>query len=354
MYVVKSPRDMVTNGVLLMNIGTPDEPTIESVRVYLREFLLDPDVIDIPAALRHLLVRGFILRTRPRKIAPSYQSIWMEEGSPLRVYTQRMTDALEKILNETPCEVGMRYGNPSIRLGLEKLREKGVERLLLAPLFPQYAQATTVSSLKCANEELKKMNWAPEIIELGHFESDDAYIDPLVSSIQTHLEEGSHLLFSYHGLPLSHIRRADSTGKHCQKIDKCCSLKEEANRSCYAHHCMMTTLAVIKKLGLGQSNWSISYQSRLGPVKWLRPSTIETVEKLAKKDIKKLIIVSPAFLADGLETLEELDIEIRKHYTKHGGNKLEVISCLNDNADWIEGLSSLVTRKFSTLPMLES
>ena len=126
----------------------------------------------------------------------------MEEGSPLRVYTQRMSDALEKILNDIPCEVGMRYGNPSIRLGLEKLRQKGVERLLLAPLFPQYAQATTVSSIKCATKELKEMNWMPEILELGHFESDDEYIDPLVSSIKTHLDENCHLLFFHHLLSI--------------------------------------------------------------------------------------------------------------------------------------------------------
>ena len=345
---------MVREGVLLMNIGTPDEPTIESVREYLREFLLDPDVIDIPAPLRHLLVRGIILRTRPRKIAPNYQSIWMKEGSPLRVYTQRMTDALEQMLDGIPCEVGMRYGNPSIRLGLEKLREKGVERLLLAPLFPQYAQATTVSSLKCATKELEEMNWKPEILELGHFEDDDAYIDPLVSSIETHINGNCHLLFSYHGLPLSHVRRSDSSGKHCQKVSDCCSIHKDANSSCYAHHCMMTTLAVTKKLGLSESSWSISYQSRLGPVKWLRPSTMEIVEELAQKEIEKLIIISPAFLADGLETLEELDIEIREHYAKHGGGELEVISCLNDNSDWIEGLSSLVKRRFSTLPMMES
>ncbi len=311
--------DMGREGVLLMNIGTPDHPTVGSVRDYLREFLLDPDVIDIPAPLRHLLVRGIILRSRPRKIAPRYQSIWMEDGSPLRVYTQRMTEALGEILIDTDCEFGMRYGNPSIRSALEKLKERGVERLLLAPLFPQYAQATTVSSLKCAYNELEKMDWQPEILELGHFESDDSYINPLVSSIESHLENGSHVLFSYHGLPLSHVRRSDATGKHCQKIDDCCSLIDDANSSCYAHHCMMTTLAVTKKLGLGQENWSLSYQSRLGPVKWLRPSTTETVEKLAKRGIKKLIIISPAFLADGLETLEELDIEIREHYTKHGG-----------------------------------
>ena len=346
--------DMGREGVLLMNIGTPDHPTVGSVRDYLREFLLDPDVIDIPAPLRHLLVRGIILRSRPRKIAPRYQSIWMEDGSPLRVYTQRMTEALGEILIDTDCEFGMRYGNPSIRSALEKLKERGVERLLLAPLFPQYAQATTVSSLKCAYNELEKMNWQPEILELGHFESDDSYINPLVSSIESHLENGSHVLFSYHGLPLSHVRRSDATGKHCQKIDDCCSLIDDANSSCYAHHCMMTTLAVTKKLGLGQENWSLSYQSRLGPVKWLRPSTTETVEKLAKRGIKKLIIISPAFLADGLETLEELDIEIREHYTKHEGGELEILSCLNDNLDWIKGLSNLVKKTFSTLPMLES
>ena len=346
--------DMGREGVLLMNIGTPDHPTVGSVRDYLREFLLDPDVIDIPAPLRHLLVRGIILRSRPRKIAPRYQSIWMEDGSPLRVYTQRMTGALGEILIDTDCEFGMRYGNPSIRSALEKLKERGVERLLLAPLFPQYAQATTVSSLKCAYNELEKMNWQPEILELGHFESDDSYINPLVSSIESHLENGSHVLFSYHGLPLSHVRRSDATGKHCQKIDDCCSLIDDANSSCYAHHCMMTTLAVTKKLGLGQENWSLSYQSRLGPVKWLRPSTTEIVEKLAKRGIKKLIIISPAFLADGLETLEELDIEIREHYTKHGGGELEILSCLNDNLDWIKGLSNLVKKTFSTLPMLES
>ena len=148
---------MVKRGALLMNIGTPDAPTVESVRTYLREFLLDPDVIDIPAPLRHLLVRGIILRTRPKKIAPRYQSIWMEGGSPLRVYTQRMTDALEVNLDGVRCEVGMRYGNPSIRSGLEKLRDAGVEELLLAPLFPHHAQATTESALKNAYKHLKQM-----------------------------------------------------------------------------------------------------------------------------------------------------------------------------------------------------
>ncbi|MDP6866202.1 MAG: ferrochelatase, partial [Candidatus Poseidoniaceae archaeon] len=163
---------MGKRGVLVMNIGTPDEPTTESVRTYLREFLLDPDVIDLPTPLRHLLVRGIILRTRPQKIAPRYESIWMEEGSPLRVYTQRMTKALEASMDDIQCEVGMRYGNPSIRSGLEKLKEAGVDELLLAPMFPHYAQATTGSSLKHVYKQLKAMDWEPAIIELPHFPSE--------------------------------------------------------------------------------------------------------------------------------------------------------------------------------------
>jgi ferrochelatase len=332
---------MTPSGVLLMNVGTPDEPTVESVREYLREFLLDPDVIDIPTPLRHLLVRGIILRTRPRKIAPSYQSIWMEEGSPLRVYTDRMASALQEALG-MPCEVGMRYGNPSIRQGLQNLRDSGVERVLLAPLFPHHAQATTESSLKFAYRQMDEMGWSPEISELDHFEKDPSFIGPLVESIRPHMDEDTHLLFSYHGLPLSHIYRADKTGSHCQKVDNCCTIPTDANSSCYAHHCTMTTLAVVEELGIDDDSWSQSYQSRLGPVKWLRPSSIEKVDQLVDSGIKKLTIVSPAFLADGLETLEEIDIEMRNQFIERGGEEMELVSCLNDRPDWIEGMSQLV------------
>tara|TARA_B100001564_G_C20601335_1_gene652865 strand:- start:264 stop:1298 length:1035 start_codon:yes stop_codon:yes gene_type:complete len=338
---------MGKRGVLVMNIGTPDEPTTESVRTYLREFLLDPDVIDLPTPLRHLLVRGIILRTRPQKIAPRYESIWMEEGSPLRVYTQRMTKALEASIDDIQCEVGMRYGNPSIRSGLEKLKEAGVDELLLAPMFPHHAQATTGSSLKHAYKQLKAMDWKPAIIELPHFPSEPAFIEPLANSIRPHLSNGTHLLFSYHGLPISHLKRSDSSGKHCQKIDNCCSIGVEGNTMCYAHHCMLTTLSVVGALGIDELNWSISYQSRLGPAKWLQPSTTKMVENLAEDGKTKIAIVSPAFLADGLETLEELDIEIREHFIEHGGQELVVVNCLNDDPNWIQGLVQLVENAFS-------
>ena len=193
---------MGKRGVLLINVGTPDEPTVKSVRTYLKEFLLDPDVIDIPAPLRHLLVRGIILRVRPKKIAPLYQKIWMKEGSPLRVYSDRITTSLDAMLDDTKFEFGMRYGNPSILSGLEKLRDSGVDELLLLPMFPHYAQATTESSLKHAHKQLKTMGWNPELLEMEHFETEKEYTIPLANSIRPHLTSETHLLFSYHGLPI--------------------------------------------------------------------------------------------------------------------------------------------------------
>ncbi len=338
---------MKKKGVLLINVGTPDEPTVKSIRKYLREFLLDPDVIDAPYIIRQLLVRGIILRFRPKKITPLYQKIWMEEGSPLRVYSERITKSLNSMTDEFEFEFAMRYGNPSIRSGLENLRSRGVDELLLLPMFPHYAQATTESSLKHSYKQLKAMKWEPEIIEMGHFETEQEYIIPLTKSIQHHIDDDTHLLFSYHGLPVSHVKRIDKSKSHCQKVNDCCSIKTDANELCYGHHCMETTQTVVGLLGLNKEQWSISYQSRIGPVKWLQPSTTDKVEELVKRGIRKIAIVAPAFLADGLETLEELDIGIREHFLELGGEELTVVKCLNDNQDWVEGLYKLVEKRFS-------
>ena len=335
----------MTRGVILINVGTPDEPTIGAVRRYLKEFLLDPDVIDIPAPLRHLLVRGIILNVRPKKVAPRYASIWMDQGSPLRVYTQRISEALSANNEDMFFEVGMRYGNPTIRDALERLKENGVTNLLIAPLYPHHAQSTTETSLKQTYLELKRMRWEPLCQELGDFPIDSGFINPLANSIRPHMGENSHLLFSYHGLPLSHIRRVDKTGKHCLS-ERCCETQVDANRKCYAHQCMMTSMAVANSLELQREQWSHSYQSRLGPVKWLTPATTTTVEELAKKGVQNLVIVSPAFVADGLETLEEIEIEIRSEFIEAGGKNLQVVRCLNDRKDWISGLSNLIVKAF--------
>ncbi len=339
---------MSKRGVLLMNIGTPDHPTIESVRSYLREFLLDPDVIDIPYIIRQLLVRGIILRVRPKKIAPRYESIWMDEGSPLRVYSMRMAKKLENEISDIQFEVGMRYGNPSIKSALEKLRSEGVEELLLAPLFPHHAQATTESSIKEAFLQMSKISWSPKILELGHFEDDPGFILPLAESIRPYIDDETHLLFSYHGLPVSHIKRIDKSRNHCLKSESCCLKSTEANTLCYSHQCHKTSISVATELGLSENQWSLSFQSRLGPAKWLEPSTLSMVEKLAEER-RKLVIASPAFLADGLETLEELEIEAREHFLDHGGSEFHVVKCLNDNSDWIRGLSGIIKSRFSSI-----
>jgi len=339
---------MPKKGVLLINVGTPDEPTVKSVRNYLREFLLDPDVIDAPYIIRQLLVRGIILRVRPRKVAPLYQKIWMEDGSPLRVYSERITRSLNEMVEDIEFEFAMRYGNPSIESGLRSLQQRGVEELLLLPMFPHYAQATTESALKHAYKQLNSMDWNPEIIEMGNFETDEEYVIPLTNSIQSQLDEDAHLLFSYHGLPVSHVKRIDKSKNHCQKISECCSIKSDANELCYGHHCMNTTQTVVGLLGLNDDQWSLSFQSRIGPVKWLEPSTMDKVEELVQRGIKKLAIVAPAFLADGLETLEELDIGIREHFIELGGEELTVIKCLNDNEDWVQGLSKLISKRFDS------
>ena len=321
---------MGTKGVILINVGTPDQPTVESVRYYLREFLLDPNVIDAPYVIRHLLVRGLILRFRPRKIAPRYQEIWMEEGSPLRVYTGRMTKAIQsKLSDEIVVEYGMRYGNPTIRSALERLRNRGVDELLVAPLFPQYAQATTETSRFAVDFQMKQMGWKPTVKQWDDFYENPAFIEPLTNSIRGEINEKTHLLFSFHGLPLSHIRRVKRLGKPN-----------------YVEHCESTVSSVVKKLGLNESQWSMSYQSRLGPVRWLTPSTDSVVKNLGKRGIENLVIVSPAFVADGLETLEELDIEAREIFKDSGGGDVTVINCLNDNEQWIEGVKSLIIQGF--------
>ena len=239
----------------------------------------------------------------------------------------------------------MRYGNPSIRSALESLRNQGVTRLLLAPLFPHYAQATTESSVKHAYKHLNEMGWTPDIVEFGHFETEDEFIVPLAESIRPHLGADTHLLFSYHGLPISHVKRIDSSKKHCQKVANCCEIACDANALCYGRHCSETTQAVVEKLGLTNDQWSMSYQSRLGPVKWLEPATTSKVEELVKRGIKNIVVVAPAFLADGLETLEELDIELREDFIEMGGEELIVVKCLNDNDLWIDGLESLVKKR---------
>lgn len=327
-------------GALLINLGSPDSPDPKDVKRYLAEFLMDERVIDVSKALRTFLVKGIILNTRPRKSAKAYKKIWWEEGSPLIVLSKRLQKAVQKKVS-VPVELAMRYGSPSIEEGIKNLVNHGVKEIILIPLYPQFAMATTETILVLA-EEIRTQNYPQLSFNiLQPFYNHPDYIQVLSKSILENLEgkDWEHLLFSYHGVPERHIRKSDVTKSHC-KIDKnCCQTISKAHQFCYRHQCYETTRQVGEYLGLKEGTFSTSFQSRLGIDSWLKPYTDKTVAKFAKEGVKKMAIVTPAFVSDCLETLEEIGMEAAEDFEEKGGEKLYVIPCINDRPDWINVLS---------------
>ncbi|MGC6479174.1 MAG: ferrochelatase [Flavobacteriaceae bacterium] len=327
-------------GVLLVNLGSPDSTDPKDVKSYLNEFLMDERVIDLPKPLRTLLVQGIILNTRPKKSAKAYAKIWWEEGSPLIVLSERLQAGIQQKV-ELPVSLAMRYGNPSIHSGLEELYQKGVREVLLVPLYPQFAMATTETIIVLA-EQLRDKHFPDlDFTILPPFYKHPDYIRVLANSIQNYLKdkEWEHLLFSYHGVPERHIRKSDITKSHCKMDGKCCFTPSEAHAYCYRHQCEITTLEVAKYLELKEGSFSTSFQSRLGLDPWLKPYTDKTVEKFAKTGTKQMAIVTPAFVSDCLETLEEIGMEAAEDFEEKGGEHLHVVPCLNDQPDWINTLS---------------
>ncbi len=326
-------------GILLVNLGSPESPTKEDVKPYLDEFLMDKRVIDLPYLLRAFVVKGIILNTRPQKSAEAYQKIWWPEGSPLIVISKKLTELVQEQI-DIPVELAMRYGKPSIESGIQKLQDKGVSNILMIPLYPQFAMATTETIDVLANDIVKKKFPSIQLESLPAFYNKKQYIDVLAQSIQNHLEgkHYDHILFSYHGVPERHIRKSDVTKGHC-KIDKsCCSTASKAHEFCYRHQCLETTNSVAQQLGLDPSKYSNSFQSKLGPDKWLQPATDNTINTLAENGIKNLMVVTPAFVADCIETLEEIAIEGKEEFFKRGGETFEAIPCLNDDPKWADAL----------------
>lgn len=330
-------------GVLLGNLGTPQSPNQEDVKEYLDEFLMDERALDVPYWLRSLIVRGIILRTRPKKSAANYKRVWSDEGSPLLVYLERLGEKVNQYTN-VPVEIAMRYGQPSIKSGLQKLVDKGVDEVYLLPLYPQYAMATTETFVALA-EKLKTEHF-PQLnfTTIPSFYNNASYINVLAKSIREQLEdiEYDHLLFSYHGVPERHIRKTDITDGHCKMDDQCCQAKSPAHNFCYRHQCLETTAQVARILRLDKDKYSNSFQSRLGFDPWLKPFTDETIEKLAKEEKKKLAVVTPAFVADCIETLDEIDREARETFMENGGKEFVTIPCLNDRDDWAKVIAEWV------------
>lgn len=322
-------------GVLLVNLGSPESPTPKDVKPYLDEFLMDKYVIDVPYLLRALLVRGIILRKRPEKSAEAYAKIWTPEGSPLIVLSKKMHRKVQD-LTDIPVALSMRYGTMTILKGLQELKDKGVNEVMLFPLYPQHAMASTTTILVLAEEIRKKHFPEMKFTTVPAFYNKPDYIKVLAESIQKSLDtfEYDHLLFSYHGIPERHIRKTDVTKSHCKIDGSCCNTPSPAHEFCYRHQCYETTKQVVGLLNIPKEKYSQTFQSRLAGDKWLEPYTDVEINKMPEKGIKKLAVVTPAFVADCLETLEEIAMEADHQFKQHGGEEFLAIPCLNDSDTW--------------------
>ncbi len=322
-------------GVLLVNLGSPDSPTAKDVKPYLDEFLMDERVIDVNPVLRNIIVRGIILNTRPKKSAAAYAKIWWDEGSPLIVISKRFQEKVQRKL-DIPVALGMRYGSGSIKEGLEELKSKGVDEVLLVPLYPHYAMSSYETVVVKALDDQQKFFPEMKVTTMPAFYKSEAYIQLLSKSIAEKLEGFAydHLLFSYHGIPERHIRKSDPTKFHCKIDGQCCTTNSVAHHSCYRHQCFETTELVKKELGLDEEKVSSSFQSRLGSDPWLQPFTDKEFERLAHEGKKRLAVITPAFVSDCLETLEEIAMEGEEEFKEAGGEAFIHIPCLNDRDDW--------------------
>jgi len=330
-------------GVLLLNLGSPDSPEPKDVKKYLGEFLMDQRVIDVPFWARTLLVKGIILNTRPKASAAAYKKIWWEEGSPLIVISERLQNKIQNQI-DIPVALAMRYGSMTIKKGLQELVDKGVDEVLLFPLYPQFAMATT-ETITVLAEEVRQSHFPNLNIEsVSAFYNKRDYIEVLSDAIQEALKDKDyeHLLFSYHGVPERHIKKSDVTKSHCKIDGNCCTTASSAHQFCYRHQCFEVTRLVAERLQLKPESFSTSFQSRLGFDPWLQPYTDLTIEKLGKLGVKKMAIVTPAFVSDCLETLEEIAMEGKEIFQEMGGETFITIPCLNDNDQWVDLLSKWI------------
>mgnify|MGYP000106031416 CR=1 FL=1 len=314
-------------GVLITNLGTPDKPETKELRRYLKEFLSDPRVIEVPKFIWQIILRFIILNLRPQKSAKLYKSIWKKKGGPLLVMLEKQRRGIKKILRNklknVKIEIGMRYGNPNVKLGLEKLRKQRCRRILVLPLYPQYCAATTGSTFDKVTEVLRRWRWIPEIRFVNNYFEESMYIECLVKSIKESWKKDGKtqkLIFSYHGVPKKYLLKGDPYYCFCQK----------------------TTRLVAERMKLKKRDYITTFQSRFGPGEWLQPYTDKTLEELPKKGIKKIHILSPGFSSDCLETLEELEVQNKENFLSSGGERYNYIKCLNDDPQHLKMLGFLI------------
>jgi ferrochelatase len=332
-------------GLLLVNLGTPDAPETGAVRRYLREFLSDPRVLDIPAPARWALLELAILPTRPRRSAAAYRKVWTQEGSPLLVHGRRLAARLSDALGpKWVVELAMRYGNPSLELALEKLASAGTRSITLLPLYPQYASSSTGSTMERVYALAGKAWNVPALRVVPPFFDQEAFLDAWVEVARPALAESraDHVLFSFHGLPERHIRKSDTSGRHCLQSPDCCDVAVPENRWCYRAQCVSTARSLTTRLGIPREQTAVAFQSRLGRTPWLKPYTDLLLPELAAKGVRRLAVLCPAFVADCLETLEEIGIRARADFLRAGGESLTLVPSLNAHPAWVRALVQLV------------
>ncbi|MBA3816036.1 MAG: ferrochelatase [Parachlamydiaceae bacterium] len=334
-------------GILLVNLGTPDSPSGADVFRYLIEFLTDPRVIDTSWLTRQLLVRGAIVPFRFLQSARSYQAIWTPQGSPLKVYGYRVRELLQEKLGDDYCvELAMRYQNPSLEQGLNKLIENQVDQILVLPLFPHYASATTGSVHQKIMEIVSRYEVIPEIAFISDYGTHPKLIDAFSAVVADsfNVNDYDHVIFSFHGLPQRHILKADKHGC-CLKTSDCCQKMSYKNKNCYSAQCYATAKALADACGISAEMHSVAFQSRLGRDPWLQPYFSETIETLAHQGKKKILVFCASFVCDCLETIHEIGVEYALEFKKAGGEQLDLVPGLNDHPKWIEALVEIVKEK---------
>ena len=333
-------------GILLINLGTPDAPRAPEVRRYLRQFLHDPRVVDIHPLARFLLVEALILPFRPAKSAAAYQKIWRPEGSPLLLESRALEAKLRARFPGVPLELGMRYGAPSLGAALERLHARGARRLFVAPLYPQYSSSATGSSLEEVFTQLGRRDAVPAVSTLPPFYADPGFLDAFAARGREVIarEKPDHVLFSFHGLPERQIRKADHSGAHCLAASNCCDAIGAANSDCYRAQSFATARGLAARLDLEAGGYTICFQSRLGRTPWIRPYTDLVIPELAQAGKKRLVVFCPAFVADCLETLEEIAIRAREQFLGCGGESLALVPSLNASEEWVSALAALIEK----------
>ncbi|MEZ6196938.1 MAG: ferrochelatase [Planctomycetota bacterium] len=335
---------MDDRGLLLVNLGTPASTEVADVRAFLAEFLGDPWVIDLPTPFRQALVRGIICPVRGPRSAEAYREIWTDEGSPLLVHSQRLAAKVAALRPERPVVLAMRYGKPSIAAGIAALRERGVRRVTLLPLFPQRSSSTTTTTVEAVRREIARSGGGMELDPILDFFAHPGFVRAQAAAARPLIEElaPERILASYHGVPEDYLRKDDPGGSHCLWSADCCATVGPENAGCYRAQCRATSRALAAELGRPETEVLTAFQSRFGSKRWTVPATDEVVVALARQGVRRLLVLCPAFVADCLETLEEIGLRLRETFLEAGGEAFAVAPCVNADDAWAEGVVAIV------------